>query len=87
MMFTQEDTNIDIDLKLNINLRPGNVKDLFEFYVPSRGIIPRLIVSHGKKKKKSSSVFYGENVSLEIFSQPAITVMMVTKRINNINLK
>lgn len=86
MMFTQEDTNIDIDLKLNINLRPGNVKDLFDFYVPSRGIIPRLIVSH-EKKYNSSSVFYRENVSLVIFSQPAITVTMVTKRINNINLK
>lgn len=32
MMFTQEDTNIDIDLKLNINLRPGNVKDLTSMF-------------------------------------------------------
>lgn len=86
MMFPQEDTNIDIDLKLNINLRPENVKDLFDFYVPSRGIIPRLIVSH-QKKKKSSSVFYGENVSLIIFNQPTVTVTTLTKRINKINLK
>lgn len=59
-MFTQEDTNIDIGLKQNINLRPGNVKDLFDFCFPSGGISPKLIVSHKKKKKNQAECSMGK---------------------------
>lgn len=61
-MLTEEDIIVYIDIELRINLRPGNVKDCltsmllqYKYYAKIDCFLPR--------GKKSSSVFFGENVS------------------------
>lgn len=70
-MLTQEHIHIYIDLKPSINLRPGNVKDLFDCCVAPVEVLFQGGLFPTKGKKNPSSVFFGENVSQVIFNHPA----------------
>lgn len=56
MMFIEEDVNISIDLKPSINLRPGNVKDLFGFCVVPVQVLFQVFPTKGKKNQAKRSL-------------------------------
>lgn len=60
MMFTEEDISIYIDIDPHINLRPGNVKDLFNFYIVAVQVLCQDLLFPTKGKKNQAQCSLGK---------------------------